>query len=260
MRRLRQDILRYTHQVYAKGWVANHDGNVTARSSADRITATPTAMSKGDIEDADLVVVDLDGKKVSGRRRSFSEMALHLAIYQARPDVKAIIHAHPPYATAMAVAGMGLEKPFIAEAVVSLGERIPLVPFAVPKTPEWSRSVAEYSLLADALLLQNHGVIAYGDDLEQAFLRLELVEHLATILHHSMAFGGPRYLDEAHLAPLRASRMKAGLGPQARGLAPPTPGSTSRPTQTPAPRPQPAKPQVSRTELVSIITEELRKL
>lgn len=253
---LRRQLVRYSQLVYAKGWVANHDGNLTCRLGPDRILVTPTALSKGDVTDADLVIVDGGGDKVSGRRRSFSEMALHLAVYRARKDVGAVVHAHPPYATAMAVAGVGLEHPILAEAVVSLGPRVPLVPFALPKTPGWVRGVGTHSVEFDAVILQNHGVMAWGDDLEQAFLRIELVEHLATITHHSMAFGGPKTLDPAQLGPLLDARLKAGLGPTARGVAA---ASAPRPAPNAGLRPAPA-PAIDRARLVAIITDELKKL
>ena len=118
--------------LYRKGWVANHDGNVTYRLDSDRYLSTPTAESKGVVSEEMLIVIDENGKVLSGTHRPFSERVLHLAAYQARPDVKAVIHAHPPTATAFAVAGKGLDRPIIAEAVVSLGPRIPLVPYALP--------------------------------------------------------------------------------------------------------------------------------
>jgi L-fuculose-phosphate aldolase len=204
-----------------------------------------------------LVVVDGSGVKVSGKRRSFSEMALHLAVYRARPDVQAVIHAHPPYATAMSVAGLGLDEPILAEAVVSLGPRIPLVPFAVPKTPQWLAGVESRAPEFDAVILQNHGVMAWGDNLEQAFLRLELVEHLATITHHAMAFGGVQTLDASHLPPLLASRTKAGLGPVARGVLD-APSEVPSPVGVVAPRAPSGK--IDRRLLVEIITDELKKL
>lgn len=258
-RDLRQQMLHYSQLVYEKGWVANHDGNLTARQSGDRLLATPTAMSKADIREQDLIVVDLQGQKVSGRRRPFSELALHSAIYEKRPDVKAVIHAHPPYATAMAVAGQSMERPILAEAVVSLGDKVPLVPFALPKTPAWTRGLETLCVSYDALLLENHGVIAYGDDLEQAFLRLELVEHLARILHLSVGFGGPRYLDPAHVAPLLQARAKAGLGPVARGVAP-APVSHQPPTEIPRPAAAPVASGADRDALAAIIVEELQKM
>jgi L-fuculose-phosphate aldolase len=255
---LRREIVQYAHKVYAKGWVANHDGNLSVRLGPNRILVTPTAMSKGDIKEGDLVVVNDAGEKVSGKRRSFSEMALHNAVYGHRQDVQAVVHAHPPFATAMSVAGMGIDKPILAEAVVSLGARIPLVPFAMPKTPAWTQGVAQGCQTADALILENHGVIAYGDSLEQAFLRLELVEHLATIMHHSMAFGGPRTLDDAHVAPLLAARRKAGLGPVVRGIVP-----SASPTPAPAlgtPRPNAPRPRLDVDQIAALVVEELARM
>lgn len=255
----RRALVDYSHRVYAKGWVANHDGNLTTRMGPDRYLATPTSFSKGDVTEGDLLVVNGAGEKISGRRGGFSEMALHLAAYEARPDIQAVIHAHPPYATAMSVAGVGIDRPIIAEAVVSIGPTVPLLPFAPPKTPQWRSQVADGCRSHDVLILQNHGVIAFGDDLEQAFLRLELVEHLARIIHHSMAFGGPRYLDEAHLPGLLESRRKAGLGPENRGVSgaqrPPAP-----PVGVPAPSRPAARPAVDPQQLVALITEEISRL
>ena len=257
-RELRRDIVRYAHLVYAKGWVANHDGNLTCRQGPDRFLATPTSFSKGDVTESDLVVVDGDGTKVSGKRRSFSEMALHLAVYRTRPDVQAVVHAHCPYATAMSVAGVGLEQPFLAEAVVSIGPKVPLVPFALPKTPEWVAGVQSHAAIYDAVILENHGVMAWGDNLEQAFLRMELVEHLAMISHHAMAFGGPRPLDPAHLTSLLEARTRAGLGPVARGVSPASAPPVERPVGVP--RPGRGGRPIDKALLTRLITEELKKL
>lgn len=244
----RDEVVQYSRKMYAKGWVANHDGNITARLAPDRVLATPTSFSKDDVTGADLIVVNRAGEKVSGHQRPFSELDLHMAVYGAREDVKAVVHAHPPYATALAVAGQGLDRPMLAEAVVSLGDRVPLIPFVMPRAPGWSEGVAKAAVYYDAVLLQSHGVLTWGESVEQAFLRMELVEHLATILHHSLAFGGPRYLDEAHLPALLAARKRAGLGPEARGLsAPPAPGAA------------PGAPP-SQDQLVRLVTEEVTRL
>lgn len=244
----REDIVHYAHKVYVKGWVANHDGNLTVRLAADRFLSTPTALSKGDVTANDLIVVDKKGTRVSGHRGAFSELALHLAAYEARADARAVVHAHPPYATALGVAGLDLARPIIAEAVVSLGDCIPLIPFSLPRTDPWTADIAKAIVHYDALLLQNHGVITCGDDLEQAFLRMELVEHLARIVHHSMAFGGPRYLDPKDVPPLLAARKKAGLGPEARGLGPPP--HTAKPAAAP----------VATDRVAQLVLEELRRL
>jgi len=250
----REDLVHYAHKVYHKGWVANHDGNLTIRLAADRILSTPTALSKGDVTANDLIVVDRKGTKVSGHRGAFSELALHLAAYEARADARAVLHAHPPYATALGVAGLDLARPIIAEAVVSLGDCVPLIPFSLPKTPPWTGDVARAIVHYDALLLQNHGVITCGDDLEQAFLRMELVEHLARIVHHSMAFGGPSYLAPDTLPHLLAARTKAGLGPEARGLAaPPHTAAAATAAATPTTHTPPDR-------VAQLVLEELRRL
>ncbi len=218
---LRAEVVRYANALHGRGWVANHDGNVTARLSDDRFIATPTAVSKGDVVDSWLIVVDETGKRVSGERRSFSEFAMHRAAYEARADVSAVIHAHPPNATAFSVIGRGLERPILAEAVVSIGPRVPLAPFALPGSEgaldELQRLLAVY----DVVILENHGVLTVGPTLEHAYLRMELVEHLARIERLALQMGTPRYLSQAEVQPLLDKRTKAGLGPEARGAADP---------------------------------------
>ncbi len=211
---LRARVAAVARELHARGWVANHDGNVTVKDGA-RFLATPTATSKRAIADRDLLELDPAGKVV-GAGKAFGELGLHLAVYKRRPDVGAVVHAHPPHATAIACAPGGVSdhlvaRPFIAEAVVSLGPVIPRVPFAAPGDPAVA-ALAPWIEEVDAVLLGGHGVIAWGADLEQAFLRLELVEHLARIALAAGSLGGPEALPEAALAPLLAARAKAGLG------------------------------------------------
>lgn len=207
----RADIIRYARALHDRGWVANHDGNLSERAGARRFLATPTATSKADVDDRNLIVVDDTGARVSGTARPFSEMKLHLAVYARRADVNAVVHAHPPHATAIACSGSTvLERPFIAEAVVSLGARIPTVPYAPPA--DAPAALAPYADDYDAVLLGNHGAIAWGSCLEQAYLRLELVEHLARIALAAIPTGGVRPLPDDALPALLAARAKAGLG------------------------------------------------
>jgi L-fuculose-phosphate aldolase len=232
-RNLRQQLCATARALHARGWVANHDGNVTARIGPDRLLATPTATSKADVDDGALVEVDAAGKVVGGTGRVFGEIGLHLAVYAGRDDVGAVVHAHPPHATALACSGSTLiERPFIAEAVVSLGDRVPTVPFAAPGTPARD-ALAPLVGQVDAVLLANHGAMAWGASLEQACLRLELVEHLARIAILAQATGGVRPLPESVIEPLLAARAKAGLGKAADAAgrktvvacAPPPPGA-----------------------------------
>jgi L-fuculose-phosphate aldolase len=212
----RQDILRYSHAVHRYGWVANHDGNLSVRLEPERILATPTAMSKADVTPASLIVVDREGKLVAGTRNPFSELQLHLAAYESRPDISAVVHAHPPTATAFAVAGHTLPAPFIAEAVVSIGADVPLVPYHRPGHPSLSGDVGEALWRADVVLLENHGILAVGPSLELCVLRIELVEHLCKIALTAQRLGGAKALPEDDVQTLLAKRAKAGLGPPAQ--------------------------------------------
>jgi L-fuculose-phosphate aldolase len=142
----------------------------------------------------------------------FGEIGLHLAVYERRPDIGAVVHAHPPYATAIASSRENpIELPFIAEAVVSLGPRIPKLPYAQPGTAA-REALAPWCELVDAVLLGNHGVLAWGKDCETALLRLELVEHLAKIAVTAAALGGVEPLPASAIQPLLAARAKAGIG------------------------------------------------
>jgi L-fuculose-phosphate aldolase len=173
---LKNELVDYAGRLHARGWVANHDGNLTARLSGGRYLATPTATSKAAVRIDSLLVVDEAGARLSGAGKPFSEVGLHLTVYRARPDVQAVVHAHPPHATAFAVAGVALPPALIAEAVVSLGAEVPTVPFAAPG-PAACQALAPYASVHDAVLLGGHGAMAWGDSVEQAYLRLELVEH-----------------------------------------------------------------------------------
>ena len=206
---LRRDIVRYARQTWRRGWVANHDGNLSARLTGGRYLATPTAVSKGDIEPGWLIVVDEDRTVLEGTRRAFSEFKVHAAAYRARPDIGVVIHAHPPHATAFAVAGQPLPHPFLAEAVVTLGPEIPVVPFGLPGEPQVDRGIAEALARADVALLDRHGVLAVGGSFEQAWLRMELVEHLAAIACKAAPLGGVRPLPAERVAALAAKGRPA---------------------------------------------------
>ena len=209
-------LVDYSHRLHAAGWVANHDGNLSVRLDEDRILCTATAISKAEISRAHLIVVDFQGKVISGRYKPFSELNLHLYLYRQRPDVKAVIHAHPPVSTGFAVAGQTILTTMMAEPVVSLGDEIPLVPYARPKSAESTLNMAPFVQDADLLLLEQHGAISYGPDLETAFLRMELGEHLAKIQEVAMRLGGARKIPNSDREALLQSRTKAGLGQAGR--------------------------------------------
>jgi L-fuculose-phosphate aldolase len=265
-RALRAEVVRTSHALHAAGWCANHDGNVTARDGAQLI-ATPTATSKRAVTEPGLLELDLKGT-VRGRGKAFGEIGLHLIVYERRPDVGAVVHAHPPCATAIAsTRGNPIERPFIAEAVVSLGPKIPKLVYAQPG--EAARAaLAPWCELVDAVMLGNHGVIAWGKDCETALVRLELVEHLARIALAALPLGGIEPLPDAAIEPLLAARAKAGIGlaadralTTAAELLGAVPTATGKPVVACAPAPHAAvatiAPGGKPHDLTAVVREEI---
>lgn len=231
---LRREIVATSHQVHARGWVANHDGNLTARLSETHLLCTPTAVSKGDVLPAWLIVVDGDNAVVEGSRRAFSELQLHRAAYGARPDITVVIHAHPPCATAFALAGVPLPHPVMAEPIVTLGAVIPMVPYSRPGSQSLTDDIGAGLQQADVLLLEQHGVLAVGGSFEQAFLRLELLEHMAKIALAAQQLGGARLLPSAEVAALSKKGRPASSPLREQGPAVDAPRRSSVPQARPA--------------------------
>ena len=205
--RAKSELVRYSKAIWDRGFVANHDGNLSARVSDDRIVCTPTATSKADVDERSLVTTDAGGAQIAGHKKPFSELSLHLAVYRSRTDIAAVVHTHSPFATALGVSGRELQC-FLPEAVVSLGERVPLVNLALPGAAALSAFepfIAKY----DAVLVAGNGVWAWGADVEQAYLRAELVEHLAKIAHHALPWGGPQPLTTDVREKMLEARKKA---------------------------------------------------
>lgn len=238
------DIARVCQRLDRKGFGANHDGNVTVRR-AEKISATPGGVSKADVAPEMILTLDTSGKKIAGHGKPFSELDLHLAAYRARPDISAVVHAHPPYATARGLAGKPLDAPCIPEAVVSLGRGVPLARFAMPGDPAIAGIVAKMLEVANAFMMPGNGVLAVGTDVWQAYLRLELVEHLATIDFIATHMGKPMSLSDADIAALLEKRAAA-------GLAPPSEEKNSV-------RAEKRTPAIASDEVRAIIAEEVRR-
>lgn len=215
---LKRELLGICHALHSSGWVANHDGNVSVRLPSDRFLISPTALSKRVIDEADLLVVDRAGRVLQGGRRPFSEFKMHIAVYDARPDVRAVVHAHPPASTGMSVAGVEVVPTILAEAVVSLGDRVPLLPYYFPNSADLLADLRKQAERNDVVTMANHGALSWGDDLEQAFLRLELVEHLANIQLSAQRAGAVRSIPQVDVDRLLEKRAKGGLGPEGRRL------------------------------------------
>ena len=206
-RKHREEIVRYGRTLHEKGFVAAMDGNLSVRLKQDRILVTPTGVSKGSMRPADLVIVDLEGKQVAGRRHVTSEIGMHLMIYRSRADVKAIVHAHPPTATGFAAAGIALTEPLVCEVVMGLG-CIPLARYGTPGTAELAQSLEPYVSKYDAILMSNHGVVAYGDTIEHAYMKMETVEHFAQISLVTHMLGRQQPLQEREIEKLLLARTK----------------------------------------------------
>ena len=201
---LRADIVRYSHRLHSNGWVANHDGNLTARLDDGKLLCTPTAVSKGDVQPSWLIVVDAEGRVVEGSRRAFSELQLHRAAYASRSDISVVIHSHPPVCCGYAVSGVPLPYPLLAEPVVSLGPEIPMVPYYRTGDPQLAVAIGEALQRADVVILERHGVLAVGGGFEQAYLRMELLEHQAKIAMNAAQIGQVRILPETEIQALSA--------------------------------------------------------
>ncbi len=202
---LRHDLVEFGRMLHAQGFVAATDGNLSVRMDADRVMITPTGVSKGMMNPDEMVIVDLQGEKLSGARRPSSEINMHLTIYRMRPDIGAVVHAHPCTATAFASSGIALDEPLCSEVVITLGS-VPLAPYATTGTNELSESLRPFIADHNAILMANHGVVTYGSDLRQAYLRMEAVEHYARIVLAAKQLGSSRTLDEQQLEKLFAAR------------------------------------------------------
>lgn len=214
-----REVAAFARRLHESGWVANHDGNASLRASdGRRCYATPTATSKRLVDAGDVITVDVEGKVLSGRHKLFGEWHLHAACFKARPDVGAVLHAHPAHATALGLARKSLGVPALPEMVVSLGKSVPTLDYAPPKSASQDQALARALTDgdADAVLLAGNGVVTVGADLEQAYLRMELVEHYARLVVLAAPLGGVTPLPEACVAKLLEARTKAGLGKAGR--------------------------------------------
>jgi L-fuculose-phosphate aldolase len=209
-RALRRALVEICHRTYRQGFIAAMDGNVSARLGRDRVLVTPSGFHKGLIQSEDLVVTDLRGRRISGRHKPSSEFLMHELAYAERDDVGAVLHAHPPIAVALALAGVSLQTCVLSESCLSLGA-IVTAPYATPTTAEVPDSLRELVRKWNAIILQRHGALTLGVDLEQAYNRMEIVEHTAKIIHAARVLGPVVPLAEAEVEKLRRLAEPAGV-------------------------------------------------
>ncbi len=204
---LRRDLKRFSRWLSRLGFTPGTSGNLSVRLDSERLLVTPTGVSKGLIKASDMVIVDLDGRLLAGARKVTSEISMHLAVYRQRAEIHAIVHSHPPIATAFACSGRALDEILCQEAVMTVG-RVPLAPYATTGTDEVAASMRPFLTDHDAILLANHGVVSYGKTLLDAFMKMETVEHLAHVGLVAHQLGTARPLREDHIDQLQSARSK----------------------------------------------------
>jgi L-fuculose-phosphate aldolase len=208
--RLRADIVEVGRRLYARGYTASNDGNISVRLDDGRLLMTPKNVCKGFMDPAMMCITDLDGTKLAGERDPSSEMLMHLEVYRQRPDVQAVVHAHPPIATGFAVAGIPLDRAVLAEVVTTLGS-VPIAEYATPSTMELPNAVRKYVKSHDGMLLANHGALTVGADLFSAYYKMETIEHFAKISFVARTLGGERLLSREEVERLQGLRGKYGI-------------------------------------------------
>src|SRR6186997_3308212 len=207
---LRADIVEVGRRLYARGYTASNDGNISVRLDAGRLLMTPTSVCKGFMTAEMMCITDLDGRKLAGDRDPSSEMQMHLEVYRRRPDVQAVVHAHPPIATGFAVAGIPLDRAVLAEVVCTLGS-VPIAEYATPSTKELPEAVRQYVKAHDGMLLANHGALTLGGDLFGAYFKMETIEHFAKISLVARMLGGENLISRQEVDRLQGLRGMYGI-------------------------------------------------
>ena len=219
---LRADIVEIGRRLYARGYTASNDGNISVRLGGERLLVTPKGVSKGFMTADMMCVTDLDGRKLQGERDPSSEILMHLEVYRQRSDVQAVVHAHPPIATGFAVAGIPLDRAVLAEVLTTLGS-VPIAEYATPSTKELPEAVRKYIRAHDGMLLANHGALTVGGDLYSAYYKMETVEHFAKISLVARLLGRENLISREEVIRLQELRGTYGIKAPAPICDPSTP-------------------------------------
>ncbi|HEY8665221.1 MAG TPA: class II aldolase/adducin family protein [Tepidisphaeraceae bacterium] len=207
---IKEQMCDIGRRIWLKGFCAGNEGNHSYRLSENRILCTPTGISKGNLKPDDICTVDLEGKQIAGKRKGTSEINMHLAIYKARPDVRAVVHSHPAHATAFAVAGVDLPSCIHPEAEIFLGV-VKTAEYVTPGDKRLGESIAAFVKDSNTILLQSHGVVTFSTDLEQAYYRLEIVDAYARMLILARQIGNIRQLNGGEMKELLELKGRFGL-------------------------------------------------
>ena len=209
---IKKQICDIGKRIYNRGMVAANDVNISVKISDNEFLCTPTGVSKGFMTPEYICKVDADGNVIQANKgfKPSSEIKMHMRVYKERPDVQAVVHAHPIYATSFAIAGIPLTQPIMPEAVIALG-CVPIAEYGTPSTHEIPDAVSKYLQYYDAVLLENHGALAYSDSLLAAYHKMESLEFYAELLFLSKQLGGPQELSEAQVEKLYEIRRQFGM-------------------------------------------------
>jgi L-fuculose-phosphate aldolase len=207
--KLKEQICEIGRRVYNKGFAAANDGNISCRLNDREILCTPTMISKGFMKCEDLCKVDYEGKQLAGTRKRSSEILLHLAVYKNRPDVNAVVHCHPPHATAFAVAGVPIPQCVLPEVEVFLGE-VPTAVYETPGTQKFAETIVPHLKAGNTIILANHGTVTFGTDLETAYWNSEIIDAYCKILILSRQLGEVNYFNQQHTKELLDLKKRLG--------------------------------------------------
>ena len=202
----KQQIIQIGRRLWQRGMVAANDGNISLRLG-DELLITATGVSKGFLELDDIIKLDRDGKVIAGEAKPSSETLMHLEVYRQRADIQAVVHAHPPFAVTFAVSGEALERKILAETVVLSGE-VPLVPFGLPSTPEVAAQLRPFLSNGDSFLLEFHGALSLGSNLEAAYQNMERIEFYAQLLWNLKVIDNRREFTPAQIQRLQDLRLQ----------------------------------------------------
>ncbi len=214
----KKKLVEICHKVYERGFVAAYDGNISCRTSDNTILITRSGVCKGEVKEKDIVEIDYKGNLLKGKSKISTEHKIHLYAYQKRKDVNAVVHCHPVYSTAFALLGKGLVEHYLPEVLLTLG-KVPLCKYATPSTEQVPESLEPYINYSWAMLLENHGAVTLGKTLDDAYYKMEKLEHAAKIIFLAKLFDKPRVLSRKNISDiLRISEITYGIKTDKRNI------------------------------------------
>ncbi len=210
IQKVKEEICDMGRRLYNKGFAAGNDGNISYRIDENRVVCTPTMICKGFMKPDDLCVVDMQGNQISGARKHTSEIFLHLTIMKERPEIKSVLHCHPPYATAFGVAREAIPQCVLPEVDIFMGD-VPIANYAIPGGQEFADTVLPFIHKSDIIVLANHGTVSLGATVEKAYWMTELLDAYCRILMFARELGGVKYFSKKEAEDLLTLKTKWGI-------------------------------------------------